>query len=78
MNGHSIAGGCVLSLCCDERILASDAKIGLNESAFGLRPPPFASALMVNVVCHRQAEKAMTLGTLFTAGKQSYHSFLIS
>ena len=33
INGHAIAGGCVLALMCDQRVMtqASDAKIGLNE-----------------------------------------------
>jgi len=42
VNGHAIAGGCVLALCCD-RIIAADkprTRIGLNEVALGLRFPP--------------------------------------
>lgn len=42
INGHAIAGGAVLALCCDVRIATSrpEAKIGLNEVALGLRFPP--------------------------------------
>src|SRR5262245_26567894 len=42
VNGHAIAGGCVLTLCCDHRVAARSArsKIGLNELALGLRFPP--------------------------------------
>jgi enoyl-CoA hydratase/carnithine racemase len=42
VNGHAIAGGCVLALCCDRRVaVAQDrARIGLNEVALGLRFPP--------------------------------------
>ncbi len=42
VNGHAIAGGCVLALCCDWRVGTSDARarIGLNEVALGLRFPP--------------------------------------
>ena len=42
VEGHAIAGGSVLALCCD-RIIAQDnprARIGLNEVALGLRFPP--------------------------------------
>jgi enoyl-CoA hydratase/carnithine racemase len=36
LNGHSIAGGCMLALACDSRIMVSGkAKISLNEIAFG-------------------------------------------
>ena len=41
VNGHAIAGGLVLALCCDWRVGTSDprARIGLNEVALGLRFP---------------------------------------
>ena len=69
INGHAIAGGCILSLCCDERVINHHAKIGLNEVSFGLMPPAFASALMADTVGSRQAYKALTMGTMFTAGR---------
>jgi enoyl-CoA hydratase/carnithine racemase len=42
INGHAIAGGCVLALCCDYRIAKADprTRIGLNEVAIGVRYPP--------------------------------------
>ena len=42
VNGHAIAGGCVLALCCDHRVAPASgkARIGLNEVALGLRFPP--------------------------------------
>jgi enoyl-CoA hydratase/carnithine racemase len=36
LNGHTIAGGCMLALACDYRLMASGkAKISLNEITFG-------------------------------------------
>jgi 3,2-trans-enoyl-CoA isomerase len=36
LNGHTIAGGCMLALACDHRIMISGkAKISLNEIGFG-------------------------------------------
>ncbi len=36
LNGHTIAGGCMLALACDHRIMASGrARISLNEINFG-------------------------------------------
>ena len=42
VNGHAIAGGCVLALCCDVRVMTAreGVRIGLNEVALGLRFPP--------------------------------------
>ena len=42
VNGHAIAGGCVLTLACDHRVVAANPKIkiGLNEVALGMRFPP--------------------------------------
>lgn len=42
VNGHAIAGGCVIALCADFRVAIDDplARIGLNEVALGLEFPP--------------------------------------
>lgn len=41
VEGHAIAGGCVLALCCDWRVgkRGGAGRIGLNEAALGLRFP---------------------------------------
>lgn len=48
VNGHAIAGGCVLALCCDHRVALADprARIGLNEVAAGLAFPPKTLAMI--------------------------------
>jgi len=42
VEGHAIAGGAVLALCCDWRVAGDDpkARLGLNEVALGLQFPP--------------------------------------
>ncbi len=42
VNGHAIAGGCLVAMCCDVRVATDHprARIGLNEVALGLRFPP--------------------------------------
>jgi enoyl-CoA hydratase/carnithine racemase len=42
VTGHAIAGGCILALCCDQRVARQDegARLGLNEVAIGLTFPP--------------------------------------
>jgi enoyl-CoA hydratase/carnithine racemase len=46
MHGHALAGGCVLGLCCDWRVLRRGALVGLNEVKVGV-PLPFGVALIV-------------------------------
>jgi enoyl-CoA hydratase/carnithine racemase len=51
INGNAIAGGCVLALMCDERIMIDEGpkarpKIGLNEAQLGLGLP----AVVIEVV----------------------------
>jgi enoyl-CoA hydratase len=42
VNGHAIAGGCVLALQADHRVMGDDpkARIGLNEVQLGIGLPP--------------------------------------
>lgn len=51
VNGHAIAGGCVLAMCCDHQVATTSpkVKIGLNELALGVRFPPVTLA----VICER-------------------------
>src|SRR5262249_11169055 len=48
INGHAIAGGCVVALCADMRIMTGrdGPRIGLNEVALGLRFPPLTWAMI--------------------------------
>lgn len=40
INGHAIAGGCVLAMMCDWRVMAAgESKIGLNEVQLGVGLP---------------------------------------
>jgi len=60
VNGHAIAGGCVLALCCDYRVSTPDARvrIGLNEVALGLLFPPRTLA-MVRAQLGMKAERVV-------------------
>jgi enoyl-CoA hydratase len=46
LSGHALAGGCVLSLIADRRILVEGALVGLNEVIVGV-PLPFGVSLML-------------------------------
>jgi 3,2-trans-enoyl-CoA isomerase len=58
ITGHSPAGGAVLSIYCDYRVMAEGAfKIGLNEVQVGLPMPVAILHALVRLVGPRQAER---------------------
>ncbi|KAM5331717.1 enoyl-CoA delta isomerase 1, mitochondrial isoform 2-T2 [Glossophaga mutica] len=67
INGASPAGGCLISLTCDYRVLADNPKyvIGLNETQLGIIAPFWFKDTLVNTIGHRASELALQLGTLF-------------
>ncbi len=65
IGGHSPAGGCVLALCCDYRVMARGPfRIGLNETQVGLVVPDAIQALMRRVVGPHRAERLMVAGAM--------------
>src|SRR5437867_1496152 len=66
VNGHAIAGGCILVLCCDLRVAADDPalRIGLNEVPLGLEFPPKLLALVQRRVPRRSLERVALEGAL--------------
>lgn len=65
IKGQCPAGGCAIALCCDLRIGASDATMGLNEVALGMGGiPPFWAQLMTATIGQRQAERLCTTGAM--------------
>lgn len=68
INGHSPAGGCLLSLCCDHRIMANGKfSIGLNETKLGIVAPFWFVDSMVNTVGRRATERALQLGEMYSS-----------
>ncbi|NXJ09401.1 ECI1 isomerase, partial [Odontophorus gujanensis] len=64
--GSSPAGGCLMALTCDYRIMAENPKyrIGLNETQLGIVAPFWFKDTFVNTVGHRVAERSLQLGLL--------------
>lgn len=74
IEGHAPAAGCMLALSCDYRIMAATntetntkPTIGLNESKLGIAAPPWLAQQMIDTVGRRQAELALSQGTLYSA-----------
>jgi enoyl-CoA hydratase len=66
VNGHAIAGGCVLALQCDVRVAAAEGKIGLNEVQLGIGlPAVVVESLRLRVPPTALVQIAVE-GTLFT------------
>ena len=73
LTGHSPAGGCVLALCCDYRVMARSADpakphvIGLNEVQVGLVAPEGIQRLMRRVIGPHRAGVLLAGGQLVSA-----------
>ena len=68
LDGHAPAGGCVLALCCDYRVMAAgDYRIGLNETQVGLVAPEGIQRLMRRVVGPHRAERLLVAGEMVDA-----------
>jgi len=68
LNGHAIAGGCMLALACDRRIIISEkAKMSLNEIDLGV--PIFVGITEILRFCvgSRNATEILYSGTLYSA-----------
>ncbi|MEZ5358392.1 MAG: enoyl-CoA hydratase/isomerase family protein [Candidatus Zixiibacteriota bacterium] len=66
LNGHTIAGGCMLSNACDYRIVAEGkAKVALNELAFGSTVFAGSVAILRAIAGQVNAERVLITGYLF-------------
>ncbi len=68
INGHSPAGGAVLALFCDRRVMADgDYLIGLNEVQVGLYPGAMIHQVLARAVGVRVAAEMLPAGQLLNA-----------
>ncbi|KAG9476848.1 hypothetical protein GDO78_002308 [Eleutherodactylus coqui] len=67
INGSSPAGGCLLALCSDYRIMADNPAyaIGLNETQLGIVAPFWFKDTMINTVGNRVTEQSLQLGQMY-------------
>jgi enoyl-CoA hydratase len=77
LNGHTIAGGCMLSLACGHRIMVTDrGKISLNEITFGASVFAGSVEMLKSCVGHRNAETILLSGAMYSA-KEAYRLGLV-
>jgi 3,2-trans-enoyl-CoA isomerase len=73
LNGHAIAGGCMLALACDYRIMVSGkAKISLNEITFGSSVFAGSIAMLKFLVGGKNAQAVLYDGTMYSAQAASH------
>jgi Delta3-Delta2-enoyl-CoA isomerase len=70
INGSSPAGGCMLSLSSEYRVMVEGKHtIGLNETQLGIVAPKWFRDIYISTIGYRQAELALLRGLLFKPEK---------
>jgi Delta3-Delta2-enoyl-CoA isomerase len=68
LNGHTIAGGCMIAIACDYRLMVSEkAKISLNELTFGSTVFAGSVEMLRLLIGGRNAELALYTGAMYSA-----------
>ena len=66
ITGHAIAGGCILALCCDYRLIADGRKLmGLNEIKLGVPVPYPADRILRQTIGDRFAREVIESGEFY-------------
>jgi enoyl-CoA hydratase len=69
INGHAVGAGLCVALACDLRIVASDAKVGLNFARLGLHPGMGGSWLLPRTVDPQRAAAWLYTGRLVSGAE---------
>ena len=66
ITGHAIAGGCILSLCCDYRFIAEGRKLmGLNEIKLGVPVPFTVDCILRDLIGSQRGRDVLELGEFY-------------
>jgi enoyl-CoA hydratase/carnithine racemase len=66
ITGHAVAGGCIIALCCDYRIIAQGKKkMGLNEIKLGVPIPYPADLVLHQIAGARHAREIVNTGEFY-------------
>lgn len=68
LNGHTIAGGCMLALACDSRLMVDEkAKISLNEIDFGSSVFAGSTEMLRFWIGSKNATRVLYSGAMYSA-----------
>lgn len=77
VNGHAIAGGCLLAMACDRRVMTrSGARIGLSEVNLGVPVPAGAIRMLLTLYQTRSVEQLVLEGDGF-GGERAFELGLV-
>jgi 3,2-trans-enoyl-CoA isomerase len=78
IESHAPAGGSILALSCDYRVLVETESIrmGLNEAAIGMVAPRWLQAMCANTVGTRNAEFLLQTGMMMTPNEALAYGFV--
>mmetsp|Transcript_10970 Transcript_10970/g.33656 ORF Transcript_10970/g.33656 Transcript_10970/m.33656 type:complete len:266 (+) Transcript_10970:188-985(+) len=69
IRGQCPAGGCVLALACDYRIMSDGGAIGLNESRLGIPVPAYWAELFCSIAGKARGEWMLISGNMYKASE---------
>jgi enoyl-CoA hydratase/carnithine racemase len=69
INGAALGGGLELALCCDLRVAAEHAQLGLPETTLGIIPGAGGTQRLPRVVGEARAKEMILLGRRLSAGE---------
>lgn len=77
LNGHTIAGGCMLATACDFRLMVTGkARISLNEITFGAPVPAGTLEMLKYCVGSRNAQSIVYSGAMYS-GEEAFQLGLV-
>ncbi len=76
LNGHTLAGGCILALTGEYRIMAEGAAYGLVEIDVGMAVPASVAAMLEHTLGPRLAARVLVGGECYAA-EQALHLGLV-
>ena len=77
INGHAIAGGCVLALCADRRVMANDGgRIGVTELLVGVPFPALAFEIMCQMTSVYFFAETILSGATFPAEQAAHRGWI--
>uniref|UniRef100_A0A7S0WQJ1 Uncharacterized protein n=1 Tax=Chlamydomonas leiostraca TaxID=1034604 RepID=A0A7S0WQJ1_9CHLO len=69
IRGACPAGGCMMAMCCDHRVMSSAGTMGLNEVQLGIPVPKYWGLLMAKLIGTKAADKLLLTGKLVSPGE---------